>query len=259
MRRCLLPRRPLLILVVEATWGADPLELVGGFRNLSYDPDSVFPSALPANGTASWNVTQATQTVSRELDSVSASVSLAYSNVDWDFLKVVYGWAAVQYQAWARGEFTIHGNETQHAIIHTDAILEFWLDGVHYFGGDFYTFRKAPPVLHLAPGAHRIDVRLIRDVRAFGGVLEPTIDVTVDVQRVTGSLELSKPGILVSDVVNGTLASTIASVYLRNSGVADIEIMDIQPLNVSSFISFDPIDLRPGVRRGVLTNVSLTD
>jgi hypothetical protein len=81
--------------------------------------------------------------------SANASLSVAYSNVDWDFLKVVYGWAAVQYQAWARGELHVGGNETQHLVLHTDTILEFWVDDQHYFGGDFYTYRKAPPVLHL--------------------------------------------------------------------------------------------------------------
>ena len=87
--------------------------------------------------------------------SANASLSVAYSNVDWDFLKVVYGWAAVQYQAWARGELHVGGNETQHLVLHTDTILEFWVDDQHYFGGDFYTYRKAPPVLHLQPGSHR--------------------------------------------------------------------------------------------------------
>jgi poly(3-hydroxybutyrate) depolymerase len=173
-------------------------------------------------------------------DATSANVSLsvAYSNVDWDFLKVVYGWAAVQYQAWARGELIVGGNETQHLILHTDAILEYWVDDQHYFGGDFYTYRKAPPVLHLKPGSHRIDLRLTRDVRAFGGILEPTIDVVVDVQKATGSLELARPGILVSDVIGGKLASSIGSVYLRNSGEEDVEILSIQHSSVSSHVSF---------------------
>jgi hypothetical protein len=153
--------------------------------------------------------------------------------VDWDFLKLVYGWAAVQYQAWARGEFIVNGNTTQHVILHTDAILEYWVDDQHYFGGDFYTFRKAPPVLHLKPGSHKVDVRLARDVRAFGGILEPTIDVILDVQQASGMLELAKPGVLMSDIIDGKLASPIASVSLRNSGEDDIEIVAIRASNVS--------------------------
>jgi poly(3-hydroxybutyrate) depolymerase len=222
---------------VEATWGADPLEYYGGFRNLQYDPKATFRSSLPTNGTASWNITQAVQTLS-DATSANASLSVAYSNVDWDFLKVVYGWAAVQYQAWARGELIVGGNETQHLILHTDAILEYWVDDQHYFGGDYYSYRKAPPVLHLKPGSHRLDLRLARDVRAFGGILEPTIDVVVDVQKATGSLELVKPGILMSDVIDGKLASIIGSVYLRNSGEEDVEVLSIRHSDVSSHVSF---------------------
>ncbi len=176
--------------------------------------------------------------------SANASLSVTYSNVDWDFLKVVYGWAAVQYQAWARGELIVGGNETQHLILHTDAILEYWVDDQHYFGGDFYSYRKAPPVLHLTPGPHRIDLRLARDVRAFGGILEPTVHVVVDVQKATASLELAKPGILLSDVINGKLASPIGSVYVRNAGEEDVEILSIQHSSVSSHVSFAGSTLR---------------
>jgi predicted esterase len=182
-------------------------------------------------------VTEAVK-ISSSLKSANASLSVSYSNVNWDFLKVVYGWAAVQYQAWARGELIIGGSETQHVILHTDGILEFWVDDKHYFGGDYYTFRKAPPVLHLKPGSHKIDIRLVRDVRAFGGILEPTIDVVVDVQQVSGTLELAKSGILMADVVDGNLASAIGSVSLRNSGDDDIEIIEIHAANVSSPISY---------------------
>lgn len=219
-------------LQIEATWGADPLEYIGGFRNLTYDPKATFRSSLPTNGTARWNITEASK-VTTSATSANASLSVAYSNVDWDFLKVIYGWAAVQYQAWARGELIVGGNETQRVILHTDTVLEYWVDDEHYFGGDFYTFRKAPPVLHLKPGSHRIDLRLVRDVRAFGGILAPTIDVFVDVRQTSGTLELAKSGILLSDVVDGKLASPLGSVYLRNSGEHDVEIVDIQAANVS--------------------------
>jgi predicted esterase len=243
-------------LLVEATWGADPLEYYGGFRNLQYDPEATFRSSLPANGTASWNITHAVRSLS-DATSANASLSVAYSNVDWDFLKVVYGWAAVQYQAWVRGELIVGGNEMQHLILHTDAILEYWVDDQHYFGGDLYTYRNAPPVLHLKPGSHRIDLRLARDVRAFGGILEPTIDVVVDVQKATGSLEFAKPGILVSDVIDGKLALSIGSVYLRNTGEEDLEILSIQRSSVSSHISF--ADLAVGAQSLLGEDTDITD
>ncbi|KAF2640474.1 hypothetical protein P280DRAFT_426472, partial [Massarina eburnea CBS 473.64] len=229
---------PFQIGTREATWGADPLEYAGGFRSLQYDPSARFRSSLPANGTAKWNISEAIQT-STSAASTNATLGIAYSNVDWDFLKLVYGWAAVQYQAWARGTLTVSGNGTQHLILYTDAIIEYWVDHVHYFGGDFFTFRKAPPVLHLTPGTHQVDLRLVRDVRAFGGILAPTIDVTIHAELAAGTLELAKPGLLISDVVDGNLASPVGSVALRNSGEDDIEIVDIQASHVRSPISFD--------------------
>ncbi|KAF2006183.1 hypothetical protein P154DRAFT_615539 [Amniculicola lignicola CBS 123094] len=224
---------PFQIGTREATWGADPLEYLGGFGNLQYSTESHFRSSLPVNGIAKWSTTEAKQSLDT-LGSAKASLPIGYSNVDWDFLKVVYGWAAVQYQAWARGEIIVTGNDTQHVVLYTDAILEFWVGDAHYFGGDFYTYRKAPPVLHLKPGTHKIDVRLVRDVRAFGGILEPTIDVVLELRNTSGSLELAKPGLLISDVVDGKLASPVTSVTLRNSGEVDVEIIDIQPSHVRS-------------------------
>lgn len=222
----------------EATWGADPLEYEGGFKNLTYDPRKTFHTSLSTNGTAAWNETRGSETTNGE-DSASASLSISYSNVDWNFLKEIYGWSAVQYQAWARGELIVGGNETQHVILYTDGILELWVDDHHYFGGDYYTLRRAPPVLHLTPGVHRLDLRLVRDVRAFGGILEPTIDVVVAVERVSGTLELARSDLLLSDVVNGTLASPVGSVYLRNSGEHDVEVIGVGKSNVS--LSYVPL------------------
>ena len=231
----------MLIAHPEATWGADPLEYFGGFKELHFDPNAIFRSSLPANGTAKWKVIQASHT-SSTTTSANVSLSVGFSNVDWDFLKVVYGWTAVQYQAWARGNITITGNKTQPVIIYTDAILEYWIDSTHYFGGDFYGYRKAPSVIHLSPGKHKVDVRLVRDVRAFGGVLEPTIDILLDIQSVSGTLELAKPGILVSDVVDGKFARPVASVALRNSGEDDIEIVGIQSSDVRPPLSLQGLD-----------------
>lgn len=219
--------------LTEATWGADPLEYIGGFPSLQPSFDARFRSSLPADGTARWNITTASQT-SASPEAANATLSISYSNVDWNFLKIVYGWAAVQYQCWARGSLTVTGNDIQHVILYTDAILEFWIDGRHYFGGDFFTFRNAPPVLHLAPGTHQVSLRLVRDVRAFGGISAPTIDVFVHAERVSGSLELAKSGILMSDVVDGRLASPVGSVVLRNTGEEDVEVVGIQPSHVRS-------------------------
>ena len=167
----------------------------------------------------------------------SASLNLNFPQVSWAFLQSVYGWAALQYQAWARGEIFVSADKSQTVIIYTDHVLEFWIDDSHYFGGDFYAFRRAPLVITLEPGSHRIDLRLVRDVRAMGGVGEPSINAKLDVRLASGSLELAKDGVLMADVVNGTLASEWASVIVRNSDFRAIEILGIECSDVS-FILF---------------------
>lgn len=154
-------------------------------------------------------------------------LSLNFTDVDWPSLQLVYGWAAFQYQAWARGEITVSGSSTQNIVLHTDSALEFWVDDVHYFGGDFYTFRNAPPVLRLEPGEHRIDVRIVRDVRAMGGIGLPAIDIGLEMNRTSEGLERAKEAVTVSDVVNGTLASPLASAVLRNSGLQELEVTGV--------------------------------
>lgn len=219
--------------LAEATWGADPLEYLGGFRALEYDETAQFRSSLSTNGTAKWDLVQAKQTSSSQ-SSANASLSIGYSNVDWTFLKVVYGWAAVQYQAWARGEIIVTADTTQNVILYTDMILEFWVDGVHYFGGDFFGFHRTPAVLRLKPGSHGIDVRLVRDVRAMGGVLEPTIDVLLELRQTSGALDPAREAMLLPDVVDGKLAGSVGSLYVRNTGSSDVEIINVESSDVSS-------------------------
>ncbi|KAL8952695.1 MAG: hypothetical protein Q9222_001394 [Ikaeria aurantiellina] len=157
----------------EATWGADPLEYYGGFRSLSYNESASYPSSLATNGAVGWS-TFSSDVSHLSNESVAANLLVKFDNTDWSFLQSVYGWPALQYQAWTRGVITVHEKVTQTVILYTDYVLEFWVDDNPYFGGDFYAFRRAPMVVHLDPGDHRLDVRIIRDLRAMGGVGEPT-------------------------------------------------------------------------------------
>jgi hypothetical protein len=125
--------------------------------------------------------------------------------------------------------------------LYTDSILEYAVDGVRTFGGDLYSFRKAPLVLHLKPGRHVIDLHLVRDVRAMGGVGSPTIDANLEARivptdlEVAGSearidpsdLEVVGNRVLVSDVVDGRLASPHGTVTVRNNGKDWVEIFAI--------------------------------
>ena len=221
---------------LEATWGSDPLDFFGGFRKLEYEKHARYRSSIGTNGTVKWFLLEA-DAIEINTSGASASLNLNFPQVSWATLQSVYGWAALQYQAWARGEIFVSADRAQTVIIYTDHVLEFWIDDSHYFGGDFYAFRRAPLVIILEPGSHRIDLRLVRDVRAMGGVGEPSINAKLDARLASGPLELAKDGILMADVVNGTLASEWASVIVRNSDSRAIEILGIECSDVS-FILF---------------------
>ena len=161
-----------------------------------------------------------------------ASLEVDFPNIDWAFLQSVYGWAALQYQAWARGALVIDGNSNQSIQFYADRVLEVWVDDMHYFGGDFYAYRRAPLVLHLDPGAHRVDIRLVRDVRVMGGVGKPTMTIDLRAEYTNGGLTVMREKLLVPDVIDGVLASSFASLPVCNNGKESIDVWSITSMAV---------------------------
>lgn len=216
----------------EATWGADPLENFGGFRSLEFDENAEFPTSLAPQGSIRWSKQTG---VPRKIGQHSVSLDLRFEfpEIDWKWLQSIYGWAAFQYQAWVRGDIIVNGDVDRTVIIYTDSILEYRVDDVSYFGGDFYALRRAPIVLKMGPGPHRIDLRLVRDVRSKGGVNEPVMDVTLKCDLSIGSLAFTEKGVIAADVVNGKLASPFASLLLRNESQKWINIREVKSDKVS--------------------------
>jgi len=110
------------------------------------------------------------------------------------------------------------------------------VDDKHFFGGDVYAYRRAPLVLRLQPGNHKIDLRLVRDVRAMGAVGDPNISIKLKVEISRDSLTIEVQRFLVSDVVDGYLASPFASVPVRNNSKKWINIWNIMSVNVCFWV-----------------------
>lgn len=217
----------VLMFCTEATWGADPLESLGGFRSLEYDPKSRYRSSLASEGLVSWTSQQA----EIDSDAAVADLTIDFPEINWEYLRPIYGWASLQYQAWTRGRLVIDGDSPQMIVIYTDNVLEFWVDDQSYFGGDFYAFRRAPLVLRLDPGSHKVDVRLIRDVRVMGGVGNPSIRIKLEARISENSLTVTGEPLL-PDLFAGKLASHLASVSIRNEEMEWIDVQDIKSVNV---------------------------
>ena len=200
----------------EATWGADPLESYGGFHNLSYNVDDRFPSSLTKHGEVQWSLFEASS-LKREPWACKASLRVHFPEVDWAFLQQVYGWSITQYQAWARGFLVSLGQRSHMVELFTDNILEFLVDGRSYFGGDAYGFRRAPLVLCLGPGEHRLEVRLVRDVRSMGGLDQPSLDIIIEARICRQTLSILVDQLIIPEVVEGKLPSLEISVPVRNT------------------------------------------
>ncbi|KAI6913175.1 alpha/beta-hydrolase [Hortaea werneckii] len=256
---------PFQIGTREAIWGADPLEALGGFRSLKYDEQATFRSSLASNGTVQWSTTSARLSES-ETGLAIAELVVSFPQVDWNALNHVYGWAALQWQGWARGQIYLPSEKT--LALHVEHILELWIDGEQYFGGDFYGYGRSALTLHLLPGDHRIDLRLTRDVRAMGGVGEPKLDLLLKLEEYPGWLSPvladesdEDSGILISDIVgdkNGPLASPYASAMLRNDASQDISILSLEATHnqCEAELLESPLKLIPGQTRPVALKVA---
>lgn len=211
------------------------MEYDGGFHNLQYDPHGTFNSALAANGSVHWGATHAT--ISRSSPGqVQAALNVSFPAVNWAFMQSVYGWPALQYQAWARGVLEVKGSQPQTVALFGDGLLEFLVDGEPYFGGDMYQYHRAPSLVKLTPGPHTLELRLTRDVRALGG-LNNAIAVMIHAElREPESITLYQDSLLVPELVNGRLGSRWASINVLNNEEDLMELKSVRALKVGSFI-----------------------
>lgn len=220
---------------LEAVWGSDPLESQGGFRAFQYDPKATFPSALSEGGLCRWTTVLANESVAAN-GFASATLDFGYPEINWSLLRSIYGWSALQYQAWARGNLTVASTVPTTTTVYTDGILEFRVDGELYYGGDFYSYRRAPLILDLEPGVHTVDIRLFYDIRARGGSNNPHISSVFEFHEVPQQLIIDPASILTADVVEGKLASPCASVTLRNSMKDDATVVWIKPVDENASV-----------------------
>lgn len=220
----------------EAIWGTDPLEYWGGFTNLSFDETVGFNSPLATDGIVRWDSVWANVTNSPPAQS-RAELVVDFPQINWKSLQSVYGWSALQYQAWVRGYINLPSSNYQAVGIFTDGILDLFIDGQRYFGGDFYSYRRAPLILGLAPGEHVIELRLIRDVRALGGQGDPTINVVLEAKIRHELLTIDERSLLIPETTNWHFGSSWGSVNVQNNAAEWVEVLSLSCSDVGANIT----------------------
>ena len=255
---------PFRIGTREATWGADPLERLGGFSQLQYDANATFASSLGRNAKVTWQHDHFEPLSTLQDDgasSVEVHIDVHFPNIDWNFMQTVYGWPALQYQAWIRGTFWISGNESKRLHFYTPGTLEFSIDGRRYFGGDFYSFERVPLSENFAPGSHQIELRLIRDVRAMAGN-DAAIQTQLKIVAVSDTPDAQNHIIsfghsIVPDIISGRNSwmcqpsSIYASIDIRNEADVNLEINHVK-------ISRDVCDANMVTKESILLRAGQT-
>ncbi|KAI8092831.1 uncharacterized protein BX664DRAFT_328258 [Halteromyces radiatus] len=148
---------PFPIGMREQDFGADPLEAYGGFSQLKYSKTSQFPSELSPKGQVGW-------TKVKSIDNVVGP--LLFPDIRWEQNGIPFGWSIEQYQAWARGNLKI--SKKSHILIQLHGVTSFYINQQKY-SGDLYGYKSTLHWVELETGTYSLEVRLVHDVRVFGG------------------------------------------------------------------------------------------
>ncbi|CAG8618148.1 11376_t:CDS:10, partial [Acaulospora colombiana] len=142
----------------------------------------------------------------------------------WKFNRVPLGWAANQFQMWARGYFDLfpevkNESETIPILIQCQPVGDFYVDDRRLFG-DWYGYEKSWHVLRLRPGRHVINVRLVNEIRIFGGNVPPALGFQCFMRKLREdktAMMLLDNTVLVPDMIDGNLAGKYMSIALLNT------------------------------------------
>ncbi|KAH7044264.1 hypothetical protein BKA57DRAFT_469111 [Linnemannia elongata] len=243
----------------EQDFGADPLEAFGGFRQLEYDAEAKFPSELAPDGVVGWHTTK--------MDHLGW-VNVHYPDIKWEFNQLFLGWGFNQFQAWARTTIIVpnvkhgEGDGSSDGLVSITIQLEnvgdFYVDDER-LSGDWYGYGLTRHTLRLQPGSkHTLSVRVVHEVRIFGGVILPPPSKFKCELRLpfpyghegphgsyrpmTQVVKEGTGGVIVMDAVDGVLAGEYISVALRNVGGQSVVVKSVKVLRGSRVFEAQLVD-----------------
>lgn len=200
---------------------------------MPFNTSAAFNSALAANGTVKWGLLRA-HTSAPSSEQAKVKLVVKFPDIDWGHFGSIYGWPGLQYQAWVRGRLRLNKESNQTVAIFADGLLEFSINGQRFFGGDMYGYHRVPVILSLPSGDNVIELRLIRDVRALGGIGEPMIEVTLEAETRHDYITVDEQSLLLPELTDGVLGSSWASVNVQSNIPDPLEILSIESSNVGA-------------------------
>lgn len=185
------------------------------------------------------------------------------------------GWAFNQFQAWARTTIIVpnikhgEGDTSRDGLVSITIQLEnigdFYVDDER-LSGDWYGYGLTRHTLRLQPGSkHTLSVRVVHEVRIFGGVILPPPSKFKCELRLPFPYGHNGPhgsyrpmaqvvkegtgGIIVMDAVDGVLAGEYISVALRNVGGQSVVVKSVKVLRGSRVLEAELADQgKDGIR-----------
>ncbi|KAG2176323.1 hypothetical protein INT43_005557, partial [Umbelopsis isabellina] len=214
----------------EQDFGADPLEAYGGIHNISYSETARYPSELSDGGLVGWQM----------LESHGSTVGpLVFPSTRWSMNQLALGWAVNQFQAWAVISFSLEREKSFRVQFHS--IGDFYIDQDLY-SGDWYNLKTTAHVVHLAKGEHTLRVRVVNEIRIFGGSTPPKSIFEYFWEEIESSI----PAIAIEqqvnmpDIIDSRFAGHLCSIAVQNVlQKADLRVVAIQITTQSTDIAIN--------------------
>lgn len=129
--------------------------------------------------------------------------------------QLALGWAVNQFQAWAVTSFSLERPMSFRVQFYS--IGDFYIDQDLY-SGDWYNLRTTAHVVHLGKGEHTLRVRVVNEIRIFGGSTPPKSIFEYLWEEVEGNI----PAIAIEqqvnmpDIIEDRFAGHLCSIAVQN-------------------------------------------
>jgi hypothetical protein len=106
--------------------------------------------------------------------------------------------------------------EATKLFIQVNGMSEFYIDGKRY-SGDAYDYRKTTHLVYLERGMHIIDVRMVHDIRVFGGGKTPQCKFHIHIDAKTDTLVYPEDCAV---IIPSNMGEIVLPDYLNDIGFA---------------------------------------